>query len=142
MSLAAHLSNSGKQKIKINVSQIRENPLNFYEKEDVYKRTIDKETGQDIELVSLAEGIKEKGQMHNIVVYASDAAGNGAKTANADKPANVVNIDDFYVTTNKWVQYINNKPLFYGSIIAVIAVVGLGVFAVTFVRRKKDKVEK
>lgn len=79
---------------------------------------------------------------HNIVVYASDAAGNGAKTANADKPANVVNIDDFYVTTNKWVQYINNKPLFYGSIIAVIAVVGLGVFAVTFVRRKKDKVEK
>lgn len=79
---------------------------------------------------------------HNIVVYASDAAGNGAKTANADKPANVVNIDDFYVTTNKWVQYINNKPLFYGSIIAVIAVVGLGVFAVTFVRRKKDKAEK
>ena len=79
---------------------------------------------------------------HNIVVYASDAAGNGAKTANADKPANVVNIDDFYVTTNKWVQYINNKPLFYGSIIAVIAVVGLGVFAVTFVRRKKDKAAK
>ena len=79
---------------------------------------------------------------HNIVVYASDAAGNGAKTANADKPANVVNIDDFYVTTNKWVQYINNKPLFYGSIIAVIAVVGLGVFAVTFARRKKDKAEK
>lgn len=78
---------------------------------------------------------------HNIVVYASDAAGNGAKTANADKPVNVVNIDDFYVTTNKWVQYINNKTLFYGSIIAVIAVVGLGVFAVTFVRRKKDKAE-
>lgn len=77
MSLAAHLSNSGKQKIKINVSQIRENPLNFYEKEDVYKRTIDKETGQDIELVSLAEGIKEKGQMHNIVVYADDTLNDG-----------------------------------------------------------------
>lgn len=77
MSLAAHLSNSGKQKIKINVSQIRENPLNFYEKEDVYKRTIDKETGQDIELVSLAEGIKEKGQMHNIVVYADNTINDG-----------------------------------------------------------------
>ena len=77
MSLAAHLSNNGKQKIKINVSQIRENPLNFYEKEDVYKRTIDKETGQDIELVSLAEGIKEKGQMHNIVVYADNTLNDG-----------------------------------------------------------------
>lgn len=77
MSLAAHLSNNGKQKIKINVSQIRENPLNFYEKEDVYKRTIDKETGEDIELVSLAEGIKEKGQMHNIVVYADSSINDG-----------------------------------------------------------------
>ena len=76
--------------------------------------------------------------------------GNEYKTWSGDELEQIVqnggnftfNIDDFYVTTNKWVQYINNKPLFYGSIIAVIAVVGLGVFAVTFVRRKKDKAEK
>ena len=53
MSMAGTMMNSGNRKTKIKVTDIRENPLNFYEKEDIYKKTIDKETGQDIELVSL-----------------------------------------------------------------------------------------
>ncbi len=60
MSMAGTMMNGGNRKTKIKVTDIRENPLNFYEKEDIYKKTIDKETGQDIELVSLAEGIKRK----------------------------------------------------------------------------------
>lgn len=79
MSMAGTMMNSGNRKTKIKVTDIRENPLNFYEKEDIYKKTIDKETGQDIELVSLAEGIKENGQMHNVVVYEDTTINDGKK---------------------------------------------------------------
>ena len=73
---------------------------------------------------------------HNLLVYAVDAAGNGEKSADSSMPSNVVNITDFYVTTNKWVQYFNNKPLFYGSIIGVVALAGLAVTIITVRRRK------
>lgn len=79
MSMAGTMMNGGNRKTKIKVTDIRENPLNFYEKEDIYKKTIDKETGQDIELVSLAEGIKENGQMHNVVVYEDTTINDGKK---------------------------------------------------------------
>lgn len=79
MSMAGTMMNGGNRKTKIKVTDVRENPLNFYEKEDIYKKTIDKETGQDIELVSLAEGIKENGQMHNVVVYEDTTINDGKK---------------------------------------------------------------
>lgn len=78
-SLGATLSNNGKHKTKIKLCDIRENPLNFYEKDDVYKKTIDKETGEDIELLSLAEGIRNSGQMHNVVVYENTDINDGKK---------------------------------------------------------------
>ena len=57
----------------------------------------------------------------------------------SDAPSNIVNISDFYVTTNKWVQYFNNKPLFYGSIIGVVVLAGLAVTAITLKKRKLTK---
>lgn len=78
-SIIATMMNGGNLKSKINVVDVRENPLNFYEKDGIYKKTIDKETGQDIALVSLAEGIKERGQMHNLVVYEDTSINDGKK---------------------------------------------------------------
>lgn len=79
MSLAGTLQNKGNLKTKVKITQIRENPLNFYENTDVYKKTIDKETGEDIELMSLADGLKEHGQMHNLVVYEDTSIDDGKK---------------------------------------------------------------
>ena len=76
---------------------------------------------------------------HNLLVYAVDAAGNGEKAMGSDAPSNIVNISDFYVTTNKWVQYFNNKPLFYGSIIGVVVLAGLAVTSITLKKRKLTK---
>ena len=76
---------------------------------------------------------------HQMTVYAVDAAGNGEKTAGADIPANVAAISNFYVTTNAWVRYYNNKALFFGSIGGVIGVAGLGT-ALVVLRRRKIKV--
>ncbi len=47
---------------------------------------------------------------HNMVITAKDASGN----------IMAVNVDDFYVTTDLWVRFYNNKLLFFGSIIALV----------------------
>ena len=66
---------------------------------------------------------------HTVKIVCHDAAGNEA----------VQEITGFYVTTNIWVRYFNNKPLFYGSICGVIVVLGAGVF---FVLRRRKKATK
>lgn len=58
--------------------------------------------------------ISEKNSAQNAVIIAKDAAGNTTK----------LNIDDFFVTTNLFVRWYNNKPLFIGSISIVIVLVG------------------
>jgi hypothetical protein len=65
---------------------------------------------------------------HTVKILATDSAGNES----------IEEINDFYVTTNIFVRYYNNKPLFFGSIAGVIVVVGLIVFLVVFKRRKKE----
>ena len=77
---------------------------------------------------------------HNLVVYAVDAAGNGEKISDTDLPANTESIKKFYVTTNLWVRYYTNKPLFYGSIAGVIVLAGFIVFLIY--KKKKDEEEK
>lgn len=69
---------------------------------------------------------------HSVKVVAVDAAGN---THESD-------ISDFFVTTNIWIQFYNNKPLFYGSIAGVIVLAGLIVFLVVYKRRKDEKKQK
>lgn len=67
-------------------------------------------------------------EAHNLKIVATDAAGNEL----------VENIEDFYITTNLWVRYYNNKVLFYGSIAGVILVSGLLVFLVVWKRKKNE----
>ncbi len=73
---------------------------------------------------------------HNLVVYAVDAAGNGEKIFDSELPANAEEVVDFYVTTNLWVRYYTNKPLFFGSIAGVILMVGLMVIWVVYEKKK------
>ena len=68
-------------------------------------------------------------EAHTLSVVAVDAAGNEITEE----------VKDFYVTTNLWVRYYNNKGAFYGSIGGVVAAAGLGVFLVVWKRRKDEK---
>lgn len=68
-------------------------------------------------------------QAHELRIIAVDAAGNEIEE----------NIEEFYVTTNIWVRYYNNKVLFFGSIAGAILVAGLLVFFVVWKRRKDEK---
>lgn len=76
---------------------------------------------------------------HNLVVYAIDAAGNGEKISDTELPANAEEVEDFYVTTNLWVRYYTNKPLFFGSIAGVIVLAGLIVFLVVWKKKKNEE---
>lgn len=66
---------------------------------------------------------------HTVKIVCKDAAGNEISEE----------IADFYVTTNLWVRYYTNKPLFFGSIGGVVLLAGLIVFLVVFKRRKKEE---
>lgn len=64
MSLAKTL-NGGKQKTKLHISQIRENPKNEYMNEEYYSQ----ESVSSI-IEAIANSIEKHGQLHNAVVYA------------------------------------------------------------------------
>ena len=66
---------------------------------------------------------------HTIKVIAVDEAGN----------EKVEEIEDFYVTTNLWVRYYTNKPLFFGSIGGVVILAAAIVFIVVKKKKKDDK---
>lgn len=76
---------------------------------------------------------------HYLVVYAIDAAGNGEKISDTELPANAEKVEDFYITTNLWVRYYTNKPLFFGSIAGVIVLAGLIVTLVVYKKKKNEK---
>ena len=70
---------------------------------------------------------------HQLEIYLKDAADNEMLEV----------ISNFYITTNKWVQFYNNKPIFFGSIAGVVVAFGGltgGVFGI--VARRKRKAEK
>ena len=71
-------------------------------------------------------------------MYAIDAAGNGEKNSDTELPANAEEVEDFYVTTNLWIRYYTNKPLFFGSIAGVIVLAGLIVFLVVYKKKKNE----
>ena len=55
----------------------------------------------------------------------------------ADKAGNegIMEIKDFYVTTNPWIRYTNNTPLMVSTIAGAVTVLGLAAFILMF--RKK-----
>lgn len=65
---------------------------------------------------------------HKVKIVAVDAAGN----------EQTEEITDFYVTTDIWVQFFNNKPLFFGIIAGIILLSALIVFIVVYKRKKKE----
>lgn len=65
---------------------------------------------------------------HTVIITLTDIAGNQL----------VETISDFYVTTNLWVRFINNKMLFYGSIIACLTT---GFLLVLLGKRRKKRNE-
>ncbi len=68
----------------------------------------------------------ESTKAHNLKVISVDAAGN----------EQIEEISDFFVTTNFWVRYYTNKPLFFGSIAGVILIAALVVFLVVYKKKK------
>ena len=66
-------------------------------------------------------------EAHTVKFVCTDAAGNET----------VVEVSDFYVTTNLWVRYWNNKGLFFGSI-GALAAFAAGII-VLLTKKKKAK---
>lgn len=64
---------------------------------------------------------------HSVTITLTDIAGN----------QRIETISDFYVTTNLWIRFINNKVLFYGSIIACLTM-GL-VFVLLLMRKRRHQ---
>lgn len=67
----------------------------------------------------------DNGEEHKVRIVCVDAAGNVQEQL----------IDEFYVTTNKFVQFYNNKALFFGSIGGGVSVTALAVFFI--VKKRK-----
>lgn len=86
------------------------------------------DSGFDEELSFYISG--ESDAPHEVKLYCIDKAGNTSE---------ILEVSDFWVTTNLLVRYYNNKPLFFGSIAGVVVLAGLAVFFVVWRRRKKDK---
>ena len=62
---------------------------------------------------------------HTLKIVCTDAAGN----------INELTFDGFYVTTNMWIRFINNKPVLFGSIAGILLLAGGIVFII--VKKKK-----
>ena len=62
---------------------------------------------------------------HKVKIVATDAAGNKHE----------IEVSNFYVTTNLFVRYYTNTPLFVGSIIGLLVIIALAVFIVVIKRK-------
>lgn len=69
-------------------------------------------------------------EAHYVRVVAHDAADNQS----------VSEVNNFFVTTNKWIQFVNNKALFYGSIAGATVVSAGGATGITFMIRRKKRI--
>ncbi len=66
---------------------------------------------------------------HTIRTIAYDKAGHKKTTE----------VNNFYVTTNIWVRYFNNKPLFFGTTGGAAGIIALIIFIIVSSKRKKSK---
>ena len=73
--------------------------------------------------------IPEKNGKQNVRIVAVDAAGNTYELL----------VENFLVSTNVFVRWFNNTPLFVGSVVGVAALCGVIIFLVASKRRKQDE---
>ena len=73
--------------------------------------------------------IPEKNEKQNVRFVAVDAAGNEYELL----------VENFLVSTNLFVRWFNNTPLFIGSIAGVVILCGAIVLLVMFKRKKSSK---
>ncbi len=73
--------------------------------------------------------IPEKNEKQNVKIVAVDAAGN----------EHTLSVENFLVSTNLFVRWFNNTPLFIGSIVGVILLCAVIIFLVIYKRRKSDR---
>lgn len=74
--------------------------------------------------------IPQANKTQSVIFVATDAAGNKQK----------VSVKNFLVSTNIFVRWYNNKPLFIGSIIGVV-VITMGISALIIFKKKNDEDE-
>lgn len=72
--------------------------------------------------------IDSKGEYQTVKLIAYDEAGNPTEPAEYD----------VLVTSNRWVQFVANKPLFYGAIVALAAAAGFIFFLIFWKKKKKE----
>ena len=73
--------------------------------------------------------IPEKNEKQNVKIVAVDAAGN----------EHTLSVENFLVSTNLFVRWFNNTPLFIGSIVGVILLCTVIIFLVIYKRRKSGR---
>ena len=81
------------------------------------------ENGQDFTFDILGDSTSK----HKVKIISVDAAGNDE----------VVEIVDFFVTTNLWIRFYNNSLLFFGAIGGAVLTIGLITFFVAVKKRKR-----
>lgn len=82
--------------------------------------------------------LQESEEQRSIRIVAEDKAGNITDTASEDFTSAYVFNAKVIVTTNAFVRFFANKPLFYGSIAGVVGIAGLAGFGISRRYRKKQ----
>lgn len=87
--------------------------------------------------------LNERSDAQTVQLKVTDIAGNVTDTASDDFSTNELYVfnDTITVSTNFFVRWYANQPLFWGSIGGVVVLAGLIWFLVAFKRRKKDDKE-
>ncbi len=86
--------------------------------------------------------VEESSQSQNIRILVEDMAGNVTDTSSEDFTSAYDFNKDITVSTNFFVRWYANKPLFFGSIAAVLIVAGCAWFFIAKKRRKDTVVEE
>lgn len=84
--------------------------------------------------------LNESSDKQNVQIRATDIAGNVTDTASKDFDANALYVfnDTVTVSTNFFVRWFANKPLFVGSIVGIIVLAGATFSLITFKSKKKE----
>ena len=86
--------------------------------------------------------VDEATRAQKVRIVVTDKAGNVTDTDAADFTSSYVFNNTITVSTNMFVRWYANKPLFYGTIGGTVVLIGAGTGTILFVKRKKIKGEK